>query len=89
MFKNKQSIDSIFGSDEYVADMVISLCATMFDNGIRLVHVGGLMRMLGIENEVACEHDEDAIELPDDFYEQLAQMEAEDELRAGNNITIH
>jgi len=89
MFKNKQSIDSIFGADEYIADMVISICATMFDNGLRIVHVGGLMRMLGIANEIACEHDEQAIQLPDDFYEQLAQLEAEEEFRSGNNITIH
>ena len=61
----------------------------MFDNGVRLVHVGGLMRMLGISNELASEHDEDALELPEDFYEQLAEIEAEEELQANDNITIH
>jgi len=45
--------------------------------------------MLGISNELASEHDEDALELPEDFYEQLAEIEAEEELQANDNITIH
>ena len=90
MIDHKEKLESIFGSSEAVSAIVISLCATMFDNGVRLVHVGGLMRMLGISNELASEHDEDALELPEDFYEQLAEIEAEEELlQANDNITIH
>jgi hypothetical protein len=88
MIEHKEKLEEIFGSSEVVSAIVISLCAAMFDNGIRLVHIGGLMRMLGISNEVAQEHDNDAIELPDNFYEELEQMEAEDDLHT-NNRTIH
>jgi hypothetical protein len=88
MIEHKEKLEAIFGSSEVVSAIVISLCAAMFDNGIRLVHIGGLMRMLGISNEVAQEHDNDAIELPDNFYEELEQMEAEDDLHT-NNRTIH
>ena len=88
MIAHKEKLEEIFGSSEVVSAIVISLCAAMFDNGIRLVHIGGLMRMLGISNEVAQEHDNDAIELPDNFYEELEQMEAVDDLHT-NNRTIH
>mgnify|MGYP003651915902 FL=1 len=88
MIEHKEKLEAIFGSSEVVSAIVISLCAAMFDNGIRLVHIGGLMRMLGISNEVAQEHDNDAIELPDNFYEELEQMEAVDDLHI-NNRTIH
>jgi hypothetical protein len=88
MIEHKEKLEEIFGSSEVVSAIVISLCAAMFDNGIRLVHIGGLMRMLGISNEVAQEHDNDAIELPDNFYEELEQMEAVDDLHT-NNRTIH
>ena len=88
MIEHKEKLEAIFGSSEVVSAIVISLCAAMFDNGIRLVHIGGLMRMLGISNEVAQEHDNDAIELPDNFYEELEQMEAEDDLHT-NNRTVH
>jgi hypothetical protein len=88
MIEHKEKLEAIFGSSEVVSAIVISLCAAMFDNGIRLVHIGGLMRMLGISNEVAQEHDNDAIELPDNFYEELEQMEAVDDLHT-NNRTIH
>lgn len=89
MIEHKEKLEAIFGSSEAVSTIVISLCATMFDNGVRLVHIGGLMRMLGISNEIASEHDEDALALPEDFYEQLAEIEAEEELHANDNITIH
>ncbi len=89
MIEHKEKLESILGSNEAVSAIVLSICATMFDNGVRLVHVGGLMRMLGISNELASEHDEDALELPEDFYEQLAEIEAEEELQANDNITIN
>lgn len=74
MFNDKHDIDNLFGDDENVTAMVIALCATMFDNGIRLIHIGGLMRMLGVPNEDAQKHDDECFELQDDFYEQIEEM---------------
>ena len=89
MFERHNELEEIFGKDDAIAGMVISLCAAMFDNGVRLVHIGGLMRMLGVPNDVACEHDEDAIELPDDFYEQLEEWETEEEFSVPDSAIIH
>ena len=68
MFKSKAEIDSMFGDNEAIAGLVIAICATLFDNGVRHVHVGGLMRLLGVEQ------DDKVFELPDNFYDQIEQM---------------
>ena len=74
MFKNKTEIDELFGKDTEVAGLVIAICATMFDNGVRIIPLGGLMRLLGVPSDKAKDHDEQAFELADNFYEQLEEM---------------
>jgi len=74
MFSSKKELDSLFGKDEAVAGLVIAICATMYDNGVRVIPIGGLMRLLGVPSEKAKDHDDKAFKLSDDFYEELEQM---------------
>ena len=74
MFSSKKEIDSLFGKDEAVAGLVIAICATMFDNGVRIIPVGGLMRLLGVPGDKAEKHDHQAFKLSDDFYQELEKM---------------
>ena len=93
MFKGKQDIDDLFGNNEAIAGLVIAICATMFDNGVRVIPIGGLMRLLGVPKEKAEKHDDKAFELGDDFYDQLEEMGfekiADAELQLTNKKTIH
>ena len=52
MFNSKKEIDELFENAD-VAGLVIAICATMYDNGIRVIPVGGLMRLLGVPVEKA------------------------------------
>jgi len=74
MFKSKAEIDLLFGDNEAIAGLVIALCATLFDNGVRHVHLGGLMRLLGVDFKLANKNDDKVFELPDDFYDQIEEM---------------
>ena len=74
MFSSKKDLDSLFGEDEAVAALVVAICATMFDNGVRVIPIGGLMRLLGIPSEKAKDHDNKAFQLSDNFYAELEQM---------------
>ena len=74
MFKSKKDIDTLFGENEGVAGIVIAICATLYDNGVNIIHVGGLCRLLGVADEIAQENDDKVFELPEDFYEQIEQM---------------
>ena len=51
MFKGKKDIDDLFGENSTVAGLVVAICATMYDNGVRVIPIGGLMRLLGVPKE--------------------------------------
>tara|TARA_R100001163_G_C5065862_1_gene203953 strand:- start:2795 stop:3076 length:282 start_codon:yes stop_codon:yes gene_type:complete len=74
MFKSKKDLDELFGKDEAVAGLVIAICATMYDNGVRVIPIGGLMRLLGVPSVKAKHHDDKAFQLTDNFYEQIEAM---------------
>ena len=65
--------------DNGIADVVIDVCATLYHNGIDYVHVGGLMRLLGVSSEEAEPHDEVYFQLDQDFAQKLADLDALDE----------
>ena len=83
----------MFGDNDAIAGLVIAICATLFDNGVRHVHVGGLMRLLGVEQEKAVEQDDKVFELPDNFYDQIEQMGFEkiddSQLSIPKNVILH
>ena len=93
MFSSKKDIDELFGEDSDVAGLVIAICATMYDNGVRIIPVGGLMRLLGVPVEKARDHDDKAFKLSDDFYKQIEEMGferiADSQLSIPNKITLH
>ena len=70
---NKKEFSELFGDNEAAAGMVVAICAALFDNGVKIVHIGGLMRLLGIPNSKAKEHDDKAFKLTDDFYKQIEE----------------
>ena len=93
MFNSKKEISDLFGDSEAAAGLVVAVCATLFDNGIRVIPIGGLMRLLGVPNEKAKAHDDKAFKLTDDFYEQLEKMGFErideSQLQLPTNKTLH
>jgi hypothetical protein len=46
---------------------MINVMAVLYDIGIRQVHTGAMMRLLGVTNDVAAEYDDSYIELDDRF----------------------
>jgi hypothetical protein len=82
--------------DQGIADVVIDVCATLYTNGIEYVHVGGLMRLLGVADELAVNHDAMYLELDEEFAHKVQEMQAldqayEDEIAKENETshTIH
>ena len=65
--------------EEGIADVVIDVCATLYSNGIEYVHVGGLMRLLGVSDEEATQHDTVYLQLDEDFANKVAELDALDE----------
>ena len=65
--------------DNDIASVVIDVCATLYHNGIDYVHVGGLMRLLGVSEEEATQHDDVYFQLDEDFANKVAELDQIDE----------
>ncbi len=61
----------MFLSDDDIHDSVkaamFDVLAVLYEHGIRVVHVGAIMRLLGVSDEVAAQHDDERVELDEDF----------------------
>jgi hypothetical protein len=65
--------------DEYKLDQVIkialmNLMVVLYDCGIKEIHLGGVMRILGVSNETAGRHDEERILLDDEFVKYVEEI---------------
>jgi hypothetical protein len=52
-------------NEEAVKDLVVNICLVLTDFGITEVHVGGLMRLVGIDEDIAVEHDDELMIITD------------------------
>lgn len=90
----KDEVEEVF-SREDLHEIVFAVCATLYKHGIREVHIGGLMRILGVEDDKAAEHDEELIVLDTEF-EQAMRENGEDiiptdtvDVKVPSGTTIH
>jgi hypothetical protein len=60
-------------NEEAVKDLVVNICLVLSEFGITEVHVGGLMRLVGIEEELAAKHDDELMVITD-----IQQLEKSD-----------
>jgi hypothetical protein len=61
-------------NEEAVKDLVVNICLVLSVFGITEVHVGGLMRLVGIEEELAAKHDDELMVITD-----IQQLEKSDD----------
>jgi hypothetical protein len=53
---------------------MLDVMAVLYDNGIKHVHMGAMMRLLGVDDVKASAHDNDMIELDENFGAMLSQL---------------
>ena len=54
---------------------MLDLIEVLYDNGIHEVHMGGMMRLLGVEDDVAKEYDQHRIKLTKSFVNTVREFE--------------
>ena len=54
---------------EYVRTVMLEVMAVLYANGQRQLHVGAMMRLIGVDEERAAEHDGDRIDIDESFAE--------------------
>jgi hypothetical protein len=58
--------------DEHIRLAILDLMVVLYRQGITQVHIGGIMRILGVANDVAAEHDEERVILDEGFVQYVA-----------------
>jgi hypothetical protein len=59
--------------DETIRQALMNLMVVLYDCGIEQVHIGGLMRILGIDNKIASRHDDELIVVDEKFVKYVEQ----------------
>ena len=60
--------------DEFIRIATMHLMLVLYREGITKIHMGGLMRVLGVPNETAAEHDNEEVTMDDDFAKYVEQL---------------
>ena len=60
--------------EEKVKIAIYNLMALFYECGIKEVHIGGMMRILGVDNETASQHDNEAVILDEDFINYVTEL---------------
>ncbi len=69
---------------------MLDVMAVLYDNGIKTVHMGAMMRLLGVDDSKAAEHDLEIIELDEKFGSMLSQLNKKEVLEEiPKGTTIH
>lgn len=78
--------------EQSVQDLIVDICEIMYMRGYRAVPVGAIMRLIGVSDEVAAQHDRELYELGEEF-EQLIKKKKPSKksrsLSAPHNVTLH
>jgi hypothetical protein len=56
---------------EYVRQVMLEVMAVLWANGQKQLHVGAMMRLLGVPEDQAAQHDEERIDMDENF-DQMA-----------------
>ena len=53
---------------------ILNLMYVLYEHGVDEVHMGGLMRILGVDNEIAVDYDEKILALNADFAKYMSDI---------------
>jgi hypothetical protein len=54
-------------------DVMLDVIAALYNNGIRQVHLGGMMRLVGVPESVAAQYDHESMTITDEFAAAMMQ----------------
>ena len=75
-----------YDTEQEIRILIMEIMIILYKHGITEVHMGGLMRLLGMEEEGARENDGEYVKLDSQFVRRMEQMV---ETPSTNNETIH
>lgn len=67
-------LDDYEDLDGMIKQAIYGLLLNLYEYGMDEVHLGGLLRILGVANDVASRYDEDIVILDDDFAKYVKEL---------------
>lgn len=77
---------------KHVRSIMLEIGAILYVNGHTALHIGAMMRLIGVDNEIASQYDKEQIELDDTFVKQIAsELAIQNIMRSGipPGVTVH
>jgi hypothetical protein len=86
-------INTMLEPDEYLHERIqtvmLEVMGVLYDNNITLVHMGAMMRLLGVPDAKAAQHDNEMLELDEKFGAMLQQLNKSTPQQVPADATIH
>jgi hypothetical protein len=60
--------------DQAIRLSILNLMVVLYDCGITEVHIGGVMRIMGVPNDKAQQHDDERLILNEEFVKYVEQI---------------
>jgi hypothetical protein len=60
--------------DQSIRLTILNLMVVLYDCGITEIHIGGVMRILGVSNDKAQQHDDEVLVIDENFVKYVEQI---------------
>jgi phosphatidylglycerophosphatase A len=76
---------------QYVRSVMVQIMAVLWCNGQTELHVGAMMRLLGVPEESAAQHDDERIVIDENFAQIVAELNIQHSVHSPvpQGVTIH
>ena len=74
---------------ERIQTIMLEVMGVLYGNNITLVHMGAMMRLLGVPDSKAAEHDNEMLELDEKFGAMLRELNKSTTTEVPKDATIH
>ena len=92
-FLVRHIINTMLEPDEYLHERIqhvmLEVMGVLYGNNITLVHMGAMMRLLGVPDAKAAEHDNEMLELDEKFGAMLLELNKSTTQEVPKDATIH
>ena len=75
--------------EQAVQDFILDVCEVMYRRGYDSAPIGAIMRLIGVPESAAQQHDNEHFMLDDDFEKMMMARQAPVLKRAPQGVTLH
>jgi hypothetical protein len=75
--------------ETHIRELIIDICEVLWARGYTLVPIGAMMRLVGVENERAAQHDSEYFSLDEDFQSLLESRKTPPPEPPPPGVTLH